>query len=116
MPRSTVDITCPAEIGTLRAMKLRTSVVSLLVSLMVVLTSMVWASPVDPTWIKGVYDDGDHDDVMDYLTSNAFGIPILPVYRAILGCVFAPLDMPPDGGHVASPGRSPHPPRAPPLN
>ncbi len=89
---------------------------ALLVSLLVVLTPMAWASPVDPSWIKGVYDDGDHDDVMDYLTSNAFGIPILPVSHAIHGCVFALLDMPPDGGHIASPGRSPHPPRAPPLD
>jgi hypothetical protein len=29
-----------------------------------VLTSLGHASPPDPTWIAGLYDDGDHDDVV----------------------------------------------------
>jgi hypothetical protein len=115
MPRSTLDLTCPYGIGTLRVMKPKTWVVSLLVSLMVVLTPMAWASPVDPGWIKGVYDDGDHDDVVTYLTSNAFWIPVLLAHHAIRSSVLALLDAPSDGSPIASPLLSPHPPRAPPL-
>ena len=89
---------------------------SLLVSLLVILTPMAWASPVDPSWTKGIYDDGDHDDVINYLTSNAFGIPALPVHVAIGIGVFALLDARQDGGHIASPALLPHPPRAPPLD
>ena len=89
---------------------------SLLVSLLLTLMPMAWASPVDPGWTKGIYDDGDHDDVMNYLTSNAFGIPVLPVHDAISSCAFAILDVPQDRGHIASPALSLHPPRAPPLD
>jgi hypothetical protein len=96
-------------------MKPRVWIASLLVSLLVVLTPMAWARPVDPSWIKGIYDDGDHDDVVTYLTSNAFGVPVLPVYHAVLLLVFALLDPVLDGDRIASPPRSPHPPRAPPL-
>jgi hypothetical protein len=88
---------------------------SLLVSLLVVLTPMAWASPVDPSWIKGISDDGDYDDVVIYLTCNACGIPILPVYHAVLRLVFGLLDPALDGDRIASPSLSPHPPRAPPL-
>ena len=28
------------------------------------LTSLCYASPPDPTWIAGLYDDADHDDVV----------------------------------------------------
>jgi len=97
-------------------MKPRTWVVSLLVSLLVILTPMAWASPVDPSWIKGVYDDGDHDDVVIYLTSNAFGIAVLLAHHAIRSCVLALLEALSDGSHIASPPLSPYPPRAPPPN
>jgi hypothetical protein len=45
-------------------MKPAVCVVSLLVGLLVALMPMAWASPVDPGWTKGLYDDGDHDDVI----------------------------------------------------
>ena len=97
-------------------MKPKVWVASLLVSLLAILTPMAWASPVDPSWIKGVYDDGDHDDVVTYLTSNAVGVPILPVYQATLLLVFVRPYTALDGGHFASAPQSPHPARAPPLN
>jgi hypothetical protein len=97
-------------------MKPKAWVASVLVSLLVLLTPLAWASPVDPSWIKGIYDDGDHDDVVTYLTSDAFGIPVLPVYHAGRLLVFAPLDPAFDGGRIASPLLLSHPPRAPPLS
>jgi len=40
-----------------------------LVSLMLTLTGLAYASPPDPTWTRGIYDDADFDDVVGYLTS-----------------------------------------------
>ncbi|MFI5284521.1 MAG: hypothetical protein ACHQ0J_15560 [Candidatus Dormibacterales bacterium] len=88
---------------------------SLLVSLLVVLTPMAWASPIDPTWIQGVYDDADFDDVVMYLTSGTVAIPVLHVRDPLLILVFAPVDPAPAQGRGASPPPSSHPPRAPPL-
>ncbi len=34
-----------------------------LVPAMVVLTPLAYASPPDPVWVEGFFDDGDHDDV-----------------------------------------------------
>ncbi len=87
----------------------------LLVGLMVVLAPMAWASPVDPSWIKGVYDDADFDDVVTYLTSGTVAIPALPVAEVlpVLGSV--PGDSAPDERLGVSAPLSSHSPRAPPL-
>src|SRR5262249_50225156 len=50
----------------------------LLVALMIILTPMAWASPIDPSWIGAVYDDRDFDDVVSYLTSSTLAVPALP--------------------------------------
>jgi hypothetical protein len=36
-----------------------------------VLWPFAYASPIDPTWIDGFWDDGDHDDVVILVTSMA---------------------------------------------
>ena len=33
-----------------------------------ILTPMAQASPPDPSWIRGMYDDGDFDDVIGLIT------------------------------------------------
>ncbi|PYM91494.1 MAG: hypothetical protein DME04_18950 [Candidatus Rokuibacteriota bacterium] len=40
-----------------------------LIAVVVVLTPVALASPADPTWIAGIYDDGDYDDVILLVTS-----------------------------------------------
>lgn len=79
-----------------------------------VLTSLCHASRPDPTWIAGLYDDADHDDVvLDLLglvatppvTSSPIDIPV--VRRSTPALVRA---VPP-----ASPGRRIGLDRAPPL-
>jgi len=42
------------------------------------LTALAYASPPDPAWIRGIYDDADFDDVVVLITSTA----------AIVGQVF----------------------------
>jgi hypothetical protein len=96
-------------------MKRMVWVAGLLVALIVVLAPMAWASPVDPTWTKGVYDDADFDDVVSYLTSGMSGVLDSPVVDVIAVTTFveaAPLlyDLFPEFPPASS--RSP---RAPPL-
>ena len=55
----------------------------LLVVLMVVLSPVAWASPPDPTWAKGIFDDADFDDVVAYVTCSMIGIPGLPVVEHV---------------------------------
>ena len=44
----------------------------LLLSTMLLLAGLLThASPPDPSWIPGLYDQGDHDDAVVFLTSEA---------------------------------------------
>jgi hypothetical protein len=45
--------------------------VLVLVVLMLTLTGVAYASPPDPTWIPGLYDDDDFDNVVDFITSSS---------------------------------------------
>ena len=87
-----------------------------LVALMVVLTPMAWASPIDPSWIGGVYDDRDFDDVVSYLTSGTLAVPALPA--ADLSPIFAPAasEVVPDQQLGAAPFLASNETRAPPLS
>ena len=40
-------------------------------STLLALTALAYASPQDPAWIKGVYDDADYDDVVALIISGA---------------------------------------------
>jgi hypothetical protein len=44
------------------------------------LTPLAYASPPDPAWIEGIYDDADSDDVIVMITSGVAAIaPVLLV-------------------------------------
>jgi hypothetical protein len=88
----------------------------LLAGLMIVLTPMAWASPVDPSWIKGVYDDGDFDDVVIYLTSGTIAIPALPVNDLLPARAFVSADPVLGDRSAAAPPLASHSPRAPPVS
>jgi hypothetical protein len=47
--------------------------------LVVIVTPLAWATPLDPSWTKGMYDDGDFDDLLAYLTSGSAAICTAPV-------------------------------------
>ncbi len=55
----------------------------LIVGILVVLTPLAYAEPPDPSWIAGLYDDGDSDDALWHITSIA-GVTDLCVRDA--GC------------------------------
>jgi hypothetical protein len=39
-------------------------------SLLVVLVLLAHAAPPDPSWLAGIYDEADHDDIVGILTSE----------------------------------------------
>jgi hypothetical protein len=49
-------------------MRRGTSVVVLLLGVLLSLPTLAHASPTDPTWIPGFYDDNDYDDVILFIT------------------------------------------------
>ncbi len=49
-------------------MSCRGSVVLLLLGVLLTLPPCAHASPTDPTWIPGFYDDNDYDDVILFIT------------------------------------------------
>ena len=51
-------------------MGVRSLFVLLLLACHVALTPLAHASPPDPTWISGIYDDADYDDVVCLITSG----------------------------------------------
>jgi len=53
--------------------------VLLLLLAVAALTPMAYASPPDPSWIKGVYDDGDFDDVVMLVTSGTAMVDLAPL-------------------------------------
>ena len=42
----------------------------LIAGTLAVLLSLAYASPADPTWIAGIYDNADYDDVVAFLTDR----------------------------------------------
>jgi len=69
-------------------MEVRSVFVLLLLACHISLTPLAQASPPDPMWIVGVYDDDDYDDVVCLVTSShgtietvglANAHPLLPV-------------------------------------
>jgi hypothetical protein len=63
-----------------RPMRTRLSTIVLtlvLVALMLALTPLAYADPPDPTWISGIWDDDDADDVVNYITSATGLLPDL---------------------------------------
>jgi hypothetical protein len=49
-------------------MSRRASVALLLLSVLLTLPPIAYASPPDPVWIPGLYDDNDYDDVILFIT------------------------------------------------
>src|SRR6266704_2860952 len=95
--------------------RLSTIVLTLvLVVIILTLTPLAHAAPPDPTWISGIWDDADFDDVVGYITSAAGLLPH-PV-ACDLRTVALPALLRPLGLQAAvSAPRSASSPRAPPT-
>jgi hypothetical protein len=86
----------------------------LTVAVVVVLRALAQASPTDPTWIAGFYDDADFDDVVYHIvTSSGIDATGLAVRRPAPP---SPDPIVPDGSGPTAAGHDPSPlTRAPPL-
>ena len=87
----------------------------ILIALVIALAPIAWASPSDPTWISGVYDDADFDDVVTYLTSGSVAIPALPLVDVVPAFALTPVLPAPYEKPELSLLLSSQSPRAPPL-
>lgn len=56
-------------------MRVRSGLGFVLLAVLLSLTPLAQASPPDPTWIPGIYDGGDLDDVIDSLTAESAVAP-----------------------------------------
>ena len=52
-------------------MKLRAVLALALLSSLLLLAPFAYASPPDPSWISGFYDDADFDNIIGLITSDA---------------------------------------------
>jgi len=86
----------------------------ILVPLMVALAPMAWASPPDPTWLTGLYDSADFDEVVTYLTSGLVALPTLPPVIVATSLTYISTVCAPAEGAEVSHFRSPRIPSAPP--
>jgi hypothetical protein len=61
-------------------MSRRALLIALMVGILGTLRSLAYASPPDPWWVPGLYDDADFDDVVALVTSAAAVVgPAAPV-------------------------------------
>ncbi len=61
-------------------MLLRRLIVPITFITLVALRALAYASPPDPSWIDGIWDDSDFDDVVNLIThSSSASDPHLPV-------------------------------------
>lgn len=48
-------------------------------ALLIALAPLAHANPPDPSWIPGIYDDGDFDDVVTLITAGAASVDTTPL-------------------------------------
>jgi hypothetical protein len=92
---------------------MRVLLIGLLLLVPVAVPGLAHASPPDPTWIPGIYDDADGDDVVTLIASGSAAAP-----SATAAASFIPLVVPLPGTREPSPlarWTCAAPPRAPPA-
>jgi hypothetical protein len=92
------------------------AVAMLLLGVVAVLPTLAYAAPPDPTWIAGVWDDGDYDDVIFLITSDVGAInPQVASHGGLVHAVVIALPQI-DERPAGSPTRSSSLTRAPPVS
>lgn len=88
----------------------------ILLALLLTLSPLAYASPPDPTWIHGLWDDDDFDNVVEYITSATSSAPA-PINHGFRAApVLVVLQLPAVDAAVAAVPLSASGPRAPPTN
>ena len=91
----------------------RAPLVMLVCFAIVLLAALAYASPIDPSFPGGLYDNGDFDDVIDFIGSTAglveaVPLPTLDGIRIVIGTVVdAAVRRPPAAPRSTSDSRAP---------
>ncbi|HEY7038038.1 MAG TPA: hypothetical protein VID28_04260 [Methylomirabilota bacterium] len=70
---------------------LRTPLLAIVLSVAAMLPALAHATPPDSTWIAGLYDDADFDDIVVRITSGTGDVPVglptdlRPLHALVLG-------------------------------
>jgi hypothetical protein len=75
-----------------------------------------YASPPDPWWVRGVYDDADFDDVVCLIIANTGLVDDSASAEGRPDFVFMGAEVPPDDRSVAPFSQNSSQPRAPPVS
>jgi hypothetical protein len=94
----------------------RALMVALIAMALCCLFPLAHASLPDPTWVAGVWDDGDHDDIVLLLTSVSAIASALLASELDGPTAVAALASIADDSRVLAPLRSLQHPRAPPIS
>ena len=76
---------------------LRAPLVAFVLTVAAMLPGLAHATPPDSTWIAGVYDDGDFDDIVVRITSGTGDVPaglptdLRPLHAQVLDLTPAPV-------------------------
>jgi hypothetical protein len=87
-----------------------------LLAALVTLTPLAYASPPDPTWISGVFDDDDNDDGVFLITSSTAAVDPFPLCAWHPIVLSWPALVPQDGVVASTPYASTADARASPLS
>jgi len=79
------------------------------------LSVLAYASPPDPSWVRGIYDDADFDDVVCLIIADAGLFDDAAVVEGRPDFVLVGAEVPPDDRSVAPFSSSSSQPRAPPT-
>jgi hypothetical protein len=85
-----------------------------LIGVLVCLRALAYASPPDPTWIGGFWDDDDYDDVIIHIASTFSGAQTVPGYSVQTHWVLVWVVRPDDDSCVSNPVIPRYLPRGPP--
>jgi len=96
-----------------RRMRYRLSLIPLLGLVLPTLVALAHASPPDETWLPGIYDDADFDDVITLITSSSGAPPDAPPDLPRPGSITSSIVVSADAGilrtrlHLPDDARSP---------
>ena len=90
-------------------------VLAALLPALVVLTPLAYASPPDPVWISGYFDEGDHDDVVVLVVSTGAALDPSPIAEWTAPAPSGPISSGEGPSIVTRHAQSCRTPRAPPL-
>ena len=93
-------------------MRPRALVALLLVLAVAGLTPLAKASPPDPTWVAGFWDNGDYDDIVLLICATVADLPAPPAPPRATGEILARLEpavpaKPSLAVHASAPSRAP---------